>query len=549
MDNKEITNRYSTNPHHNYRDVDAVRLKMAITYEQVNSTDEKGNFLFEPAGKDAHTRKFNPYYYTKKYWVPICRDKYEMATYIVKRGKDKGKEKTYPKNLVYIPTTYEDGELEAKPYKSKIKAKVCKNGNVRKRTKDNPTLVDGEWVYEGINAKRKKITNDIQVLYKICEDYRQVPAGLTRKERNVVVCDFDTKFSEELWREIVDKINDNNIPMFTYIEIHFDRKEKEEDENHFQIGWVLDEPFIYGGNNYYEDKFVDFSERELYLKMIKGLASLLGSDKAFTGFNIKNPCCVRNTQTYWFNDVVSKRELTKAFMVLYHKDNPTLVDGEKENTFSDIHSTITSIPTTKPMVSKKDRSKDNLTDKELSSRHFWLMKFLREGLWAYRREKGNFPPLDDVYAMAMEIEKEGLNFNHKSSTRNCKTIKYDADKILEFCEKKYVKFDNKERSEYGHLSQSCYKQIRLIKAKHMKLQGKKVKEIAKELGTSEKSIRNYLKEDVDIEAMNKMKESVLSFNVNVKQRTEKMQKYIDDITNALSLYEEICSMENVEKAA
>lgn len=548
MNNKEkITYRDNTNPYHNYSDVDAVRLKMAITYEQVNSTDENGNFLFEPAGKDAHTRKFNPYYYTKKYWVPICRDKYEMATYIVKRGKDKGKEKTYPKNLVYIPTTYEDGELEAKPYKSKIKAKVCKNGNVRKRTKDNPILVDGEWVYEGINAKRKKITNDIQVLYKICEDYRQVPADLTRNERNVVVCDFDTKFSEELWREIVDKIKDNNIPMFSYIEIHFDRKEKEEDENHFQIGWVLDEPFNYRSNNYYEYNFVDFSEKELYLKMIKGLASLLGSDKAFTGFNIKNPCCVRNTKTYWFNDVVSKRELTKAFMVLYHKDNPTLVDGEKENTFSDNHSTITSIPTTKPMVSKKDRSKDHLNDKELVSRHFWLMKFLREDLWAYRRTNGEFPPLKKVYARAMEIEKDGLNVNHKSSTRDYAIIKYDADKILEFCEKKYVKFDNKERSEYGHLSQSCYKQIRLIKAKHMKLQGKKVKEIAKELGTSEKSIRNYLKEDVDIEAMNKMKESVLSFNV--KQRTEKMQKYIDDITNALSLYEEICSMENVAKAA
>ncbi|MDD5973103.1 MAG: hypothetical protein PUC01_05260 [Spirochaetales bacterium] len=547
MDNrKDITNR-NINPYHNYSDVDAVRLKMAITYEQVNSTDEKGNFLFEPTGIDAHTRKFNPYHYTKTYWVPICRDKYEMATYIVKRGKDKGKEKTYPKNLVYIPTTYEDGELEAKPYKSKIKAKVCKNGKVRKRTKDNPTLVNGEWVYEGINAKRKKITNDIQVLYKICEDYRQVPAGLTRNERNVVVCDFDTKFSEELWREIVDKIKDNHIPMFSYIEIHFDKKEKEEDENHFQIGWILDEPFNYRSNNCYEYAFVDFSEKELYLKMIKGLASLLGSDKAFTGFNIKNPCCVRNTQTYWFNDVVSKRELTEAFMVLYHKDNPTLVDGEKENTFSDNHSTITSIPTTKPMVSKKDRSKDNLTDKERSSRHCYLMKFLREGLWAYRRDNGEFPPLKDVYDMAMEIEKQGLDVNHKSSTRNSATIKYDADKILEFCEKKYVKFDNKERSEYGHLSQSCYKQIRLIEAKHMKLQGKKVKEIAKELGTSEKSIRNYLKEDVDIEAMNKMKESVLSFNVT--QRTEKMQKYIDDITNALSLYEEICSMENVAKAA
>lgn len=271
-----------------------------------------------------------------------------------------------------FPTAEYIGESDI--YVRREKASFKKSGDLIYRQSFNPTFDadTNEWLYDCYSPKFRPITDDIQTLYELCRDYRQVSAGKNHYERQVIVGDFDIDFEANT----IDSLNYicevNNIPHFTYLERHLD-------SNHYQVGWVLDQPLIVK-NCYGRFTF----EHILYLDLIKKIAQLFGSDPNYKGWWIKNPNCERLTDARWFNDTVSKDAFLTAF----------------ENI------SVLPIPKTCSSADKPKRGK------VADSRNDYLMQRLREWIWD-RMRNGNKPSIREASEEGRRIAAEAGSITQK----------------------------------------------------------------------------------------------------------------------------------------
>lgn len=225
-----------------------------------------------------------------------------------------------------FPSLVWTGELTDYTYKTDPKFK--KDGTPYRKRAGNPVYDPAEkkWIHHGQKAVMAYISEDIQSFWLHLNRNRQVSSGLTHNERRVLVCDFDDDpLREGLLEELEIICQSAGLPHFTYLERHMDN-------DHFQIGWILDKPFIYYSNEFK-------SEKSLFCRCIHKLADIFDSDHAFTGWHIKNPVCVFKTDTRWFNDMVSKEKMIEALTKhkytavqdIPHKQTKTAVSGNSRN--------------------------------------------------------------------------------------------------------------------------------------------------------------------------------------------------------------------------
>lgn len=253
------------NPYHNYQDVSVIEEAYKTLYNGANIPNLKGK----------GDRYMNYYQYCKSFGFNTCPTKEDL------------------KHGMGFPSRIWRGQIGPNNYITP--AKFHKNGTPYKKTVNNAVYdpVAKVWRHTGTKAVMEWISEDIQSYWLYLHENMQVSAGLTRKERRVLVADFDNAMEEADLFELEIVCMNAGLPHFTYLERHLNN-------NHFQIGWILDRPFIYDG------------EQSLYCACIHSLAALFGSDPNFTGWHIKNPVCSNGqTITDWYNDCVSKDEMVR----------------------------------------------------------------------------------------------------------------------------------------------------------------------------------------------------------------------------------------------
>lgn len=431
------------------------------------------------------------------------------------------KEDFYKKKIMSVPTEEETNELIE--YKVREKCKFSKKGLPFKRKKNNPVLVNDHWVYTCFRPVCVSVTKDIQLVYEIFNHYRQVSTGLTHNQRQVIVCDFDEDYKEEdpeknqksTYDYLIDLCKENHFPVFTYLEKHLDT-------NHYQIGWILDEPILL--NKYYSVfnglDYDDISGRELYKTVLTVMKYKFHSDENFTGWFIKNPnYCnpVSNlTETFWNNDTVSFEEFINSVFDIHLEDKDTVTVCETS-------------------VFTNERPVNDLL--QLDSRHMYMLKNLREYVFKFRRENKSFPTLNETVHAASEIENQSLLVTRKKERRpDCEILK-DVKSILSWCQTKYKELDySPERRQFSHTVMSGYKQMNVIKSHLYHKQKMSLEEISNQLKTTTRSVRYYLKEEIDLEKIYTLKREV---ETHSEKMTPKRKKYLVDCDQSLSEYEEL----------
>lgn len=490
----EVLSINNRNPYHDYSDLEKISQRIDELCEDIYREDR------EIVGIYRNKVKFNPYVYLMKHGMNICYDKEDF----------------YKKKIMSIPTEEETDELIE--YKVREKCKFSKNGLPFKRKKNNPVLENDHWIYTCFRPVSHCVTKDVQLIYEICNQFRQVSTGLTHSQRQVIVCDFDEDYKEEdpeknqksTYDHLIDLCEENHFPVFTYLEKHLDT-------NHYQIGWILDEPILL--NKYYKVfnglDYDDISGRDLYKTVLTVMKYKFHSDENFTGWFIKNPnyCNSNLTETIWNNDTVSFEEFLNSVFDIHLEDKDTVTVCE------------TSIFT-------NERPVDELL--QLDSRHMYMLKNLREYVFKFRRENKRFPTLNETVHAASEIEDQSLLVTRKKERRpDCEILK-DVKSILSWCQTKYKELDySPERRQFSHTVMSGYRQMNVIKSHLYHKQKMSLKEISNQLKTTTRSVRYYLKEEVDLEKIYTLKREV---ETHSDKMTPKMKKYLEDCDEVLSMY-------------
>lgn len=496
------------NPYHDYSQLEIVRQKIEEVDKDIHRPDRAVTGIYK------HKTYFNPYIYLRDHGTNICRSKEE---YIEKK-------------VLYVPTEEETAELIE--FTQEEDCKYSKKNKIIKRKKFNPILDEDrkKWIYTCFKPVYRPITKDIQLLFEIFNNYRQVSTGLTHNQRQVIVCDFDEDYREEIREEnrviqqssydyLVDFCKKNSFPVFTYLERHLD-------SNHYQIGWILDRPIVL--NKYYRIYSVfdneEMSGQNLYRIILRNMKDCFLSCNGFNGWHIKNPNYNNPdrplTQTIWNNDSVSFVEFINAAL---NVDSSEHIEVSDENN----------------VVSLNKEKKSPLEEFFTGSRHMYMLKHLREYIFKFRRENLKFPTEQETIIKAHEIETESLSETNKKRKRFDSEIKIDALSILNWCKSKYKEVEySSDRRSFALTVCSAYKQINVIKSHLYKKQNMTPKEISVKLHTSERSVRTYLKEEVDIEKIYSLKRKVENFS---ERQSKRMKYYLEDCEIALELYEELLS--------
>lgn len=421
-------------------------------------------------------------------------------------------------DIEYLPIDFDDGEIT--PYKHYEKVKFSKKGKPIKRKKNNPTLRmhNGNWFwcYDCLYPVYKHITNDIQVIFEICKDYRCLWSGLSKKERQVLVCDIDDdRYNEKTEEEIFTICEEHNIPFPTYLEIHTNN-------GHYQFGWILSEAILFE-KNYRE--FGYENGHALWTDMLRASKEIFTmADPHFTGFVIKNPNCVNNTETKWYNDTVNIKDLVPSMISYYKQNEAKKRETREQQDIVEVEYTPT---------------EDNVPVIH-NSRHLYLREHLTEEVFSYMRENEGKPPtISEMMEIAKDIERKSLHYlKGKDVIETGNEIEATVRSVIEWCKEKYkcsADFNEQSR-EFSNIVRSAYKQINIIETKHLLLQGYKVKQIAKEFGKSERTIKTYKKEEVDIEKIKLLLEKISSYS---NYTGEKTANYKFDCNEALERYEQL----------
>ena len=429
-----------------------------------------------------------------------------------------------------FPTAEYTGEYET--YTKREGASFKKDGTLRQRDRFSPSFdtATGEWIYTCYSPKFRPITKDIQTVYEILKDYRQVTAGINHRERQVVIADFDeTPFNEDTIDDLESVCNANNLPHFTYLEHHLD-------SHHFQIGWILDKPMVI--TNAYNQ---DLPEHAQYKALIRKVALVFGSDLGYRGWWCKNPNCVRLTDTYWFNDTVSKEAFLDAF-------DEIITDVFDEEDCQTPVMDITDMPTI-----RSDLKNDRI------SRNQYLVDCLRGWIWDYMNLANDIPPYNEVRAEGGRIAREAGAITGKGTQET-----YEVDTVVRSVYYWSIKcFTKTRRSKvpFNVWTDKAYREIRQINAYEVFLKhwsgdpkfssGGKLKraeiieEIAKVNECTTRSARSHLTWVMDTAHIGGLSDrninTLLCYLLSKEHKGRKSKEIIDKCMAAEAKYEKIMS--------
>lgn len=436
------------NRFHNYDDLEKIDLISQRYWRDI----ENGQLSLP-------NKEGEPFYLDKFTFYNLYRPYYTFNVSLTKEDYDK-------KKILNVPSKIWDGEIKFVDTYEKVKLK--KDGTPYKRRKNSPSYDEKNkrWVYKICKGNMYTPSYDIQSYWEYYKEYRQISSGLNHIERRVIVGDFDIPFTDNTIKELEDKCTKYNIPHFTYLEKHLDSK-------HYQIGWVLDCPF-YKKN---------YSDNYRYPTMYRHLTEIFGSDKNCKNWNIKNPNCIHLTETYWYNDVVSKTELYNSVELTYTKYFYKRKETEDLN-LTDLWSTEIETSAAQTKIKKY------ITNE--TSRNVELFNELRSWYREYLQTNGQHPSYVDLHKKGMEISSVLGKLTHKGIEETNK-INSTIHSIQNYFQTKGIKGTYTTNQQYGNLRIGSRKEEKLIDVYLLYKKGYGEKKIYTDLNLKRSSVSKYLR--------------------------------------------------------
>lgn len=426
-----MTNR---NPYHNYGDLPLIdRLFNEIT------DDFDNHKLILPDIYGIGYKNWDLYNYSRHFGFNTCKTKEDLTC-----GYS-------------FPSKIWKGELMDYTY-TRV-GRLKKDGTPYIRKKGNPVYNPNSntWTYNTQIGVMEYISTDIQSFWEYLNMNRQVSCGLTHYDRFVVVGDFDRPFTDTTIKELEDICSRYGIPHFTYLEEHLDT-------GHFQIGWILDEPFS-----------MRYLEKRTYNQTTKYVSEIFGSDGHFTGWNIKNPNCVFNTRTYWFNDTINKQELVLSL----------------KNTHNSLSSTSSVREQIEEPIVVNDYKPTSYVD-DKTSRNCSLFNELHKWMREYVRENGKLPSSNESWKKGYEISVSLGRLTHKGTLPD-----YEILSVIRSVER-YIREIGTEngysqRQRFGNLVLGSNKESKILDVYNLWKMGYKTGVIGKELGLKRDILNKYIR--------------------------------------------------------
>lgn len=322
---------------------------------------------------------------------------------------------------------------------------------------------------------QKKTYNVMESFFKdwtqacyVLKNYKQVMSGLNHYRRDVIIQDFDIDYSVDKICDIQELCVSHNIPLFNYVCIH-------KKTNHFQVGWLLDTPFLAK-----KDKF--FGEE--YHTLRRQMNALFGGDPHCANGFIKNPLCVKDIDTKWYSKVPVDREELLCFV----------------NLASD-----SSTEAAKPSKKRTEKKVKTFTN-DLGSRNCFAFNEGRTLCFQYmNKHNGEAPSMDWMMETLIKLEEEFVKYDGRT-IETVGEIKSTANSVLNFCKANWKKNAGGAGSynyEYGHEVQTAQKHLKCLQYFKLVREGYSKKEISEimEVGLStlyrykdEQEARDYLTE-------------------------------------------------------
>lgn len=436
------------NPYHDYRDIPLIEQGIS----QILSDDENKNLLLpdvrykenlEKKDDDKWLKRWDLWRYSRHFGFNTCETKDDL-----KLG-------------LSIPSQIWRGEL--RDYSYTEKGKLKRDGTPYPRRSGEPDYnpINNTWTYHTQKGVMEYISTDIQSFWEYLDRNRQVSTGLTHYDRFVVVGDFDKPIEENTIKELEDICSRYEIPHFTYLEEHLDTR-------HYQIGWVLDEPFRY-----------NYTGKTIYNQTTRYVSEIFNSDTNFKGWLIKNPNCVNLTQTYWFNDVVCKDELVRSLRRT-HNTYFNTPSGKKQSEKPDIEL---------PLIS--DYTPTSFVD-EQTSRNVGLFNELRNWVRDYLQEHNELPEHKETLKKSYEISVVLGQLTHKG-TLPVDEIETVVSSVEKHFKNREIGNEYSDRQLFGNLVKGCQKENHILDVYKLWKNGYKTGLIRKELGLTKETLKLYLR--------------------------------------------------------
>lgn len=471
------------NPYHNYRDLPIIDQ----FYDRILTDIDNGNLIL-PNTEGSGYRNWDFYYYSRYFGFNTCETKEDLTC-----GYS-------------FPSKIWNGELTDFTYIKKGRLK--KDGTPYIRKKGNPVYDPNSntWTYNSQKGRMEYISTDIQSFWEYLNMNRQVSCGLTHNDRFVVVGDFDRPFTDTTIKELEDICSRYGIPHFTYLEEHLDT-------GHFQIGWILDEHFSMG-----------YSEKRTYNQTTKYVSEIFGSDEHFTGWNIKNPNCVFNTRTYWFNDTINKQDLIQSLKNT-HKEyfNTPSVKEQIETPFVE------------PVVVNDYKPTTYVDDQ--SSRNCSLFKELHKWMRDYVREKGELPPHNETWKKGYEISVVLGRMTHKGTLPDSEILSVIRS-VERYIKEIGTETGYSQRQRFGNLISGSCKERNILDVYSLWKKGYKTGKIQEELGLKRDTLNKYIRYVKDnkelIETGDFQSVIPRTMELSKMNKTDKYNRLVNDVIGKLS---------------
>ena len=427
-----MTNR---NPYHNYGDIPIIDQ----SYNQI-MTDYDNHNLILPNIYGTGYKKWDIYLYSRYFGFNTCETKEDLTC-----GYS-------------FPSKIWTGELKDITYTRDGRLK--KDGTPFIRRKGNPVYNPNSntWTYHTQKGVMEYISTDIQSFWEYLNMNRQVSCGLTHNDRFVVVGDFDRPYTDTTIKELEDICSRYGIPHFTYLEEHLDT-------GHFQIGWILDEHFT-----------MKYLEKRTYNQTRKYVSEIFGSDEHFTGWNIKNPNCVFNTRTYWFNDTINKQDLIQSL----------------KNTHNEYFNT----PPVKKLIEipvgvVNDYIPTSYVD-DNTSRNCSLFKELHKWMREYVREQGKLPSQNESWKKGYEISVSLGRLTHKGTLPENEILSVIRS-VERYIKEIGTETGYSQRQRFGNLILGSKKERNILDVYNLWKKGYKTGRIQRELGLKRDVLNKYIR--------------------------------------------------------
>lgn len=483
LDKDKQNSMENRNPYHNYDDLPIIDW----FYHKIKTDYENGELIL-PNIYGTGYKKWDEYNYSRQFGFNTCLTKEEL-------------EKGYS-----FPSKIWTGELIDYTYQRDGRLK--KDGTPYQRKKGNPIYNSNSntWTYNTQIGVMEYISTDIQSFWEYLNFNRQVSCGLTHNDRFVVVGDFDSPFTNNTIKELEEICSRSGIPHFTYLEEHLDTE-------HFQIGWILDEPFS-----------MRYIEKKTYNQITKYVSEIFGSDRYFTGWNIKNPNCLFNTRTFWFNDTINKQELIQSLKNTHNEYfNTPFVKEQIEK------------PVIEPVVVNDYKPSSYVNDK--TSRNCSLFNELHKWMMDYVRNNGELPSKKESWKQGYEISVSLGRLTHKGTLPD-----YEILSVIRSVER-YIKEIGTEtgyskRQRFGNLVLGSNKESKILDVYYLWKMGYKTGEIQKELGLKRDVLNKYIRYVKDnkelIETGDYQSVIPRTMELSKMSKTEIYNRLVNDVFGKLS---------------